>query len=775
MGRITEGFLEGIQTIGLSETEKIYLMNKMGESTSKALGDFKDNALRSDNLSVTGILDNTTYSFSSKIDSSGVGTSSYGEGNSGYIVGLMNNLGYSLDNQSVDESLKNNIKLSLVGLSKIDKTGFDNSEYETASKKMAQDTVKNIKTVEGINEIGDGITGITEGMSSAILSLSEIQSSSSRTTSRISGIDKKKVLKTVTKQAVTSVSEIEEVNLSDIAKFAQSASQGALQGVLKDNTSSSGEEDILSFTEEIVEAGITAISDIKVIFENRSEGSQDEIDADKQLSLIESISNGISNAVMKTDVASLDNSSDIKKKALKSLTKKSMSTAKSVLKDENVNLGKLANTITKAAVSGIEKPDANMEDTLSFINFVMDGATSALVEIKQEEPDLDLTNPIKNLLTGTLSSIRQNSDNSSNLNIDNLSSELIKSTRSNFEKNDNSSDNFSFIEDIEFDFIPPILKRIFFKNDVGNEYSFFPDNETLFSYIGSGKNKDINDLITVDCQFRVIEIFDNQSNSLGKGDLIIELEESNLDNESLFDGISLYTQTNLVKLDIEAKSIGDNLSQVKIGLPSGRYDDCVGSDNQTATASINYGERFLFEISNFIQDLDGNRIDLGKDSIDRFFISASSPLNKDSTFLPLIQFAGTSSCIDENCPEKLVIAEIIMNVPYLDVSKLQWEVSEDCTEGSYTPIDNVSNQIANIGLYKEVISRVFIDGSKINSNKSCAKFDYDYQAYGIDCSENSFLCENIIEFFVDDQPNHNCTQNVSLVDNSSIQFECESQ
>ena len=342
-----------------------------------------------------------------------------------------------MDNQSVDESLKNNIKLSLVGLSKIDKTGFDNSEYETASKKMAQDTVKNIKTVEGIDEIGDGITGITEGMSSAILSLSEIQSNSSRTTSRISGIDKKKVLKTVTKQAVTSVSEIEEVNLSDIAKFAQSASQGALQGVLKDNSSSSGEEDILSFTEEIVEAGITAISDIKVIFENRSEGSQDEIDADKQLSLIESISNGISNAVMKTDVASLDNSSDIKKKALKSLTKKSMSTAKSVLKDENVNLGKLANTITKAAVSGIEKPDANMEDTLSFINFVMDGATSALVEIKQEEPDLDLTNPIKNLLTGTLSSIRQNSDNSSNLNIDNLSSELIKSTRSNFEKNDN--------------------------------------------------------------------------------------------------------------------------------------------------------------------------------------------------------------------------------------------------------------------------------------------------------------------------------------------------
>ena len=59
---------------------------------------------------------------------------------------------------------------------------------------------------------------------------------------------------------------------------------------------------------------------------------------------------------------------------------------------------------------------------------------------------------------------------------------------------------------------------------------------------------------------------------------------------------------------------------------------------------------------------------------------------------------------------------------------------------------HVSNQIANIGLYKEVISRVFIDGSKINSNKSCAKFDYDYQAYGIDCSENSFLCENIIEF-----------------------------
>ena len=116
---------------------------------------------------------------------------------------------------------------------------------------------------------------------------------------------------------------------------------------------------------------------------------------------------------MKTDVASLDNSSDIKKKALKSLTKKSMSTAKSVLKDENVNLGKLANTITKAAVSGIEKPDADMEDTLSFINFVMDGATSALVEIKQEEPELDLTNPIKNLLTGTLSSIRQNSDNSS--------------------------------------------------------------------------------------------------------------------------------------------------------------------------------------------------------------------------------------------------------------------------------------------------------------------------------------------------------------------------
>ena len=54
MGRITEGFLEGIKTIGLSETEKIYLMNKMGESTSKVLGDFKDNALRSDNLSVTG-------------------------------------------------------------------------------------------------------------------------------------------------------------------------------------------------------------------------------------------------------------------------------------------------------------------------------------------------------------------------------------------------------------------------------------------------------------------------------------------------------------------------------------------------------------------------------------------------------------------------------------------------------------------------------------------------------------------------------------------------
>ena len=45
---------------------------------------------------------------------------------------------------------------------------------------MAQDTVKNIKTVEGIDEIGDGITGITEGMSSAILSLSEIQSNSSR-------------------------------------------------------------------------------------------------------------------------------------------------------------------------------------------------------------------------------------------------------------------------------------------------------------------------------------------------------------------------------------------------------------------------------------------------------------------------------------------------------------------------------------------------------------------------------------------------------------------
>ena len=642
---------------------------------------------------------------------------------------------------------------------------------------MAQDTVKNIKTVEGIAEIGDGITGITEGMSSAILSLSEIQSSSSRTTSRISGIDKKKVLKTVTKQAVTSVSEIEEVNLSDIAKFAQSASQGALQGVLKDNSSSSGEEDILSFTEEIVEAGITAISDIKVIFENRSEGSQDEIDADKQLSLIESISNGISNAVMKTDVASLDNSTDIKKKALKSLTKKSMSTAKSVLKDENVNLGKLANTITKAAVSGIEKPDADMEDTLSFINFVMDGATSALVEIKQEEPDLDLTNPIKNLLTGTLSSIRQNSDNSSNLDIDNLSSELIKSTRSNFEKNDNSSDNFSFIEEMEFDFIPPVLKRVFFKNELGHEYVFFPDNETIFNFFGSAKTKNINDLMTVDCQFRVVEIFDNQSNSLGKGDIIIELEESNLDNESLLDGISLYTQTNLVKINIESKLINDNISEVKIGLPSTGYNDCLGSDNQTALASINYDERFLFEISNFIQDLDGNRIDLGRPSIDRYFISAASPLKQESSFLPLIQFAGISSCIDENCPDNLVIAEIIINVPYLDVSKLQWSVSENCAEGSYAPIDNVyvSNEIINFGIYKEVISRAFIDGSNINSNKSCAKFDYDYQAYGIDCSENSFLCENIIEFFVDDQPNHNCTQNVSLVDNSSIQFECESQ
>ena len=88
--------------------------------------------------------------------------------------------------------------------------------------------------------------------------------------------------------------------------------------------------------------------------------------------------------------------------------------------------------------------------------------------------------------------------------------------------------------------------------------------------------------MTVDCQFRVVEIFDNQSNSLGKGDLIIELEESNLDNESLFDGISLYTQTNLVKLNIESKSINDNISEVKIGLPSRGYDDCIGSDNQTA-------------------------------------------------------------------------------------------------------------------------------------------------------------------------------------------------
>ena len=145
MGIITEGFLEGINTIGLSETEKIYIMNKMGESTSKVLGDFKDNASRSDNHSVTSILDNTTFSFSSMIDSSGLGTSSYGEGNSGYMVGLMNNLAHSLDNQSVDESLKNNIKLSLVGLSKIDKTGFDNSEYETASKKNGSGYSKEYK------------------------------------------------------------------------------------------------------------------------------------------------------------------------------------------------------------------------------------------------------------------------------------------------------------------------------------------------------------------------------------------------------------------------------------------------------------------------------------------------------------------------------------------------------------------------------------------------------------------------------------------------------
>ena len=64
---------------------------------------------------------------------------------------------------------------------------------------------------------------------------------------------------------------------------------------------------------------------------------------------------------------------------------------------------------------------------------------------------------------------------------------------------------------------------------------------------------------------------------------------------------------------------------------------------------------------------------------------------------------------------------------------------------------------------------------EVNKFKQVMQNDYDYQAYGIDCSENSFLCENIIEFSVDVEPDHICTQNVSLVDNSSLQFECESQ
>ena len=219
--------------------------------------------------------------------------------------------------------------------------------------------------------------------------------------------------------------------------------------------------------------------------------------------------------------------------------------------------------------------------------------------------------------------------------------------------------------------------------------------------------------------------------------------------------------------------INDNISEVKIGLPSTGFNDCIGSDNQTALASINYDERFLFEISNFIQDLDGNRIDLGRPSIDRYFISAASPFKQESSFLPLIQFAG-KLCIDKNA-WKISNRRNNSKCSGFRCIEIKWSVSENCTGGSYAPIDNVSNEIINFGIYKEVISRAFIDGSNINSNKSCAKFDYDYQAYGIDCSENSFLCENIIEFFVDDQPSHNCTQNVSLVDNSSIQFECESQ
>ena len=50
--------------------------------------------------------------------------------------------------------------------------------------------------------------------------------------------------------------------------------------------------------------------------------------------------------------------------------------------------------------------------------------------------------------------------------------------------------------------------------------------------------------MTVDCQFRVLEILTIKA-IVSEKDIIIELEESNLDNESLLDGISLYTQTNL--------------------------------------------------------------------------------------------------------------------------------------------------------------------------------------------------------------------------------------